>query len=111
MNINLFTASYILQGIGFVFITLAWGKAFKEYLTGIGLYWTRVLMLIITTVAFFAYLFPAFATICYFIPGCFKPIYRDYLRLASGLILFLYGFSKFILYYTKDDDIPIRSYE
>src|SRR6476620_366697 len=92
----LFPASYVLQAIGLIGITLSWIKAVKEFANGNRVYRTRLLLLIITTVAFVAYLFPGFAAICYFINGCFKPIYRDYLRVFSGLILFLFGAAMFL---------------
>lgn len=106
MNIkDLFGVSYILQAIGFVGIMLSWIKAVNEFRVGNRVYRTRLLLLVITTVAFAAYLFPGFAAICYFITGCFKPAYRDYLRIFSGLILFLFGTAMYLLFYTKDNDI------
>lgn len=102
---DLFGLSYLLQAVGFIGISFAWAKAIHEFRTGKQVYSTRLLLLIITTIAFLAYFFPGFAAICYFIAGCFKPYYRAYLRVFSGIILFLYGAAMFILFYTKDHDI------
>jgi hypothetical protein len=95
-------ASFILQTFGFVFISLAWWKALQELVRGRFFYRTRVIMFVVTTVALLAYIVPTALALCYFAPGCFQPVYRDYLRLFSGLIFFLYGLFKFLLYYTKE---------
>src|SRR4051812_9773871 len=100
----LFPVSYVLQALGFVFIFLAWSKALHELRRGQVFYKTRVLLFAITSVALTAYLVPTLLAVCYFVPGCFQPVYRDYMRLFSGIILFLYGFFKFVLYYTKDSE-------
>ena len=98
---QLFALSYILQAIGFLGICYAWYRSLRE-LSGAGVPPTRKLLFVITSVALIAYLLPTILSICYFIVGCFKPYYRDYLRLFSGMILFLYGAFKFLLYYTKE---------
>jgi hypothetical protein len=105
VNPTTFAISYVLQLFGFLGIAFAWGKAVVEYRHGKKVYRTRILMLIITTIALMAYVVPSMIAVCYFVKGCFQPIYRDYLRIFSGAILFLYGLFKFLLYYTKDVDI------
>lgn len=102
-NPTILAISYILQFLGFLGIAYAWRCAFREWLTGRIVPKTRTIMLIITSVALVAYIFPAIASICFFIEGCFQPVYRDILRVTSGIILFLYGLFKFLLYYTKEE--------
>jgi hypothetical protein len=101
---ELMELSYVLQAIGFVFMLFAWGKALKELVKGEKVLATRRLMFAITTVTLVAYLFPVYASYCHF-ADCFRSGFRDILRVTSGIILFLYGFFKFLLYYTKDNDI------
>lgn len=98
----LFPLSYILQAIGFVGIAYAWGRALQEFREGGIFPHTRLILFIITSIAFSAYVLPTLFAICYFLPGCFNPLYRDYLRLFSGLILFLYGTFTAYLYYKKE---------
>ena len=98
-----FALSYILQFLGFLGIAYALGRAIREWQTSRVVPRTRFYLLVITSVAFVAYILPAMFSICYFITGCFQPIYRDILRVTSGIILFLYGGVQFLLYYTKED--------
>ena len=95
--------SYVLQMFGFLGIAYAWGRALQEFRTGRDVPKTRLLLFLITSVALLAYVVPVVLALCYFTPGCFQPYYRDYLRLFSGMILFLYGAFKFVLYYTKEE--------
>ena len=99
---NLATLSYILQAIGFLGILYAWGRALQELRRGGSVPQTRRLMFFITSVALSAYIVPTLIAICFFVEGCFRPIYRDYLRLFSGFILFLYGSFTAWLYLTKE---------
>lgn len=99
---TIMAVSYVLQLIGFFGIAYAWGRSLHELTRGKGVPRTRLLLFIITTVTFSAYIVPVVLSVCYFSPGCFQPYYRDYLRLFSGVILFLYGLFKFLLYYTKE---------
>ena len=101
----LFPISYILQGLGFIFIAYAWGRAFHEYRQGGVFPHTRMILFVLTSVTFSAYIVPTALALCYFVPGCFNPIYRDYLRFFSGVILFLYGLFKAYLYYSKEVEI------
>lgn len=103
-NPSLSITSYILQLLGFIGIFLSWVKALHELRRGERYYSTRLLLFIITSIAFVSYIVPTLLTVCYFMPGCFQPAYRDYMRLFSGIILFLYGLFTFLLYYTKDGD-------
>lgn len=102
--ISAFAASYILQALGFLGICYAWSRALHELRHGYRYFNTRLLLFVITTVTLSAYVVPTFIALCYFVEGCFQPVYRDYMRLFSGAILFLYGLFKFLLYYTKEDD-------
>lgn len=94
--------SFALQALGFLGIAYAWSRALYELRHGKTVYNTRLLLFIITSITLSAYVVPTLIAVCYFVAGCFQPAYRDYLRLFSGLILFLYGLFKFLLYYTKE---------
>lgn len=108
-NQTIIAISFILQAIGFLGILYAWIKALQEFRDGGVFPKTRLLLFIITTVTLSAYIVPTMISICYFKPGCFQPQYRDDLRLFSGIILFLYGLFKFLLYYTKEKEVhPVR---
>lgn len=99
---TMITISFVLQMIGFLGICYAWWHALGELKTGTEVYRTRLLMFVITSVTLSAYIVPMLISLCYFDKGCFQPVYRDYLRVFSGTILFLYGLFKFLLYATKE---------
>lgn len=100
----IFAISYILQAVGSIGIAYAWWRSLVEWRMGKRVPRTRFLLLMITSVALISYILPTLIAMCYFIEGCFRPFYRDVLRVTSGLILFLFGVFEFLLYYTKEDN-------
>lgn len=100
--------SYLAQIVGFLLISYAWVRSAQELIRGGEVPRTRMIMFVITSAAFLATFIPMALGICYFVPGCFQPGFRDILRVASGNIILIYGLFKAILYATKEKEPKIE---